>query len=150
LLEDPCVLAPDESFRKLQQDSPLPILVDFGCTSLRDAHLFKEQGARMLSVKPGRFGLSHSRAMQKLMQQNGGSAVVGLMGESAAGTLAGLQFAATIASPSFPAEMTWFLAMTEQIVGEVPRISNGSLKLPGSPSIAALIDWKVLNLLSGR
>jgi L-alanine-DL-glutamate epimerase-like enolase superfamily enzyme len=150
LLEDPCVLAPDESFRQLQQDSPLPILVDFGCTSLRDAHLFKEQGARMLSVKPGRFGLSHSRAMQKLMQQNGGSAIVGLMGESAAGTLAGLQFAATIERPSLPAEMTWFLAMTDQIVGEIPRISNGSLKLPDSPSIAALTDWKVLNLLSGR
>jgi L-alanine-DL-glutamate epimerase-like enolase superfamily enzyme len=123
--------------------------VDFGCTSLRDARLFEEQGARMLSIKPGRFGLSHSRAMQKLLQQSGGNAVVGLMGESAAGTLAGLQFAATIAQPSLPAEMTWYLAMTQQIVGNVPRISDGSLKLPESPSIAALIDWKALNLLGG-
>jgi L-alanine-DL-glutamate epimerase-like enolase superfamily enzyme len=145
LLEDPCPLAPDASFRRLQQDSPLPILVDFGCTSLRDAHLFSEQGARALSIKPGRFGLSHSRAMLKLMQQNGGSAVVGLMGESAAGTLAGLQFAATIEKPILPAEMTWFLAMTEQIVGEVPKISDGAVTLTESPSLAALIDWKALN-----
>src|SRR5580704_8387930 len=78
LLEDPCPLAPDASFRKLQQDSPLPILVDFGCTSLRDAHLFDEQGARALSIKPGRFGLSHCRAMLKLMQQKGGTTAVGL------------------------------------------------------------------------
>jgi L-Ala-D/L-Glu epimerase len=145
LLEDPCPLAPDASFRKLQQDSPLPILVDFGCTSLRDAHLFSEQGARALSIKPGRFGLSHSRAMLKLMQQNGGRAVVGLMGESAAGTLAGLQFAATIEKPILPAEMTWFLAMTHQIVGEVPRISDGAVRLPDNPSLAALIDWTALN-----
>jgi L-alanine-DL-glutamate epimerase-like enolase superfamily enzyme len=145
LLEDPCPLIPDTNFRKLAQDSPLPILVDFGCTSLRDARLFNEQGARALSIKPGRFGLSHSRAMLKLMQQNRGSAVVGLMGESAAGTLAGLQFAATIEKPILPAEMTWFLAMTEQIIGEVPRISGGALKLPDNPSLAALIDWKALN-----
>jgi L-alanine-DL-glutamate epimerase-like enolase superfamily enzyme len=148
LLEDPCPLAPDATFRKLQQDSPLPILVDFGCTSLRDAHLFSEQGARALSIKPGRFGLSHSRAMLKLTRQNGGSAVVGLMGESAAGTLAGLQFAATVEKPVLPAEMTWFLAMTDQIVGEVPKISSGTLKLTESPSLAALIDWKALNSLA--
>jgi L-alanine-DL-glutamate epimerase-like enolase superfamily enzyme len=147
LLEDPCPLVPDANFRKLQDQSPLPILVDFGCTSVRDAHLFHEQGARALSIKPGRFGLSHSHAMLKLMQQNGGSAVVGLMGESALGTLAGLQFAAAVPSPLLPAELTWFLAMKEQIVGEVPLISDGSLKLSDQSSLAAMIDWSVLNSL---
>ncbi|HEX4409158.1 MAG TPA: mandelate racemase/muconate lactonizing enzyme family protein [Xanthobacteraceae bacterium] len=147
LLEDPCPFTPDARFRKLQEDSALPILVDFGCTSLRDAHLFQEQGARALSIKPGRFGLSHSHAMLKLMQQNGGNAVVGLMGESALGTLAGLQFAAAVDKPLLPAELTWFLAMKEQIISEVPEISNGVLTLTEKPSLAALIDWQALTAL---
>jgi L-alanine-DL-glutamate epimerase-like enolase superfamily enzyme len=140
-LEDPCPLAPDAQFRKLRQDSPIPILVDFGCTSLRDAHLFIEQGAQALSIKPGRFGLSHSRAMLDMVRQSGGDAVAGLMGESAAGTLTGLQFVATLDRPVLPAELTWFLAMTDQIVTEVPDICDGMMRLPDSPSLAAMIAW---------
>jgi L-Ala-D/L-Glu epimerase len=144
VLEDPCPLVPDAHFHTLRQDSPLPILVDFGCTSLRDAHLFTEQGAQALSIKPGRFGLSHSRAMLSLMQQSGGNAVVGLMGESAAGTLAGLQFATLIKDPLLPAELTWFLAMTDQVVSVIPKISRGMVELPATSSLAALIDWDAI------
>jgi L-alanine-DL-glutamate epimerase-like enolase superfamily enzyme len=67
--------------------------------------------------------------------------VVGLMGESALGTLAGLQFAATIASPVLPAELTWFLAMTEQVLKTVPKITDGVLELPSGPSLASQVDW---------
>jgi len=141
ILEDPCPMSPNAQFRALRENSPIPILVDFGSTSLRDAGLFLEQGTRALSVKPGRFGLSHSRAMQALAQQSGCDVVVGLMGESALGTLAGLQFAASIASPILPAELTWFLAMTEQILKTVPKIGDGMLELPGEPSLASLVDW---------
>jgi L-Ala-D/L-Glu epimerase len=116
-------------------------VVDFGCTSLRDAGLFLERGARALSIKPGRFGLTHARAMQGLAQQCNCDAVVGLMGESALGTLAGLQFAATMEQPVLPAELTWFLAMTEQIVTEIPEIVDGMIELPSSASLASLIDW---------
>jgi len=141
VLEDPCALAPNARFRALNEQSPIPILVDFGCTSLRDAGLFLEQGAKALSIKPGRFGLTHARAMLALAKENDCGAVAGLMGESAAGTLCGLQFAASIADPALPAELTWYLAMTEQIVREVPRIADGMLDLPATPSLAAIIDW---------
>ena len=144
MLEDPCPMAPDARFHKLRQDSPIPILVDFGCTCLRDARLFVEQGAQALSIKPGRFGLTHARAMQELAQQNGRDMVVGLMGESALGTLAGLQFATTIASPMLPAELTWFLAMTDQIIKEIPKIVDGMMELPACASLASLIDWGVV------
>jgi L-Ala-D/L-Glu epimerase len=96
MVEDPCVLAPDSRFGRLQQECSVPILVDFGCTTLRDAGLFLEQGARALSVKPGRFGLSNARAMQTLALAAGCLPVVGLMGESVLGTLCGLQFAAAL------------------------------------------------------
>ncbi len=148
MLEDPCILAPDARFRKLQQDSPIPLLVDFGCGSLRDAALFIEQQAKALSIKPGRFGSSNARAMQKLAQQAGCAPVVGLMGESALGTLAALQFAAAVPHPLLPAELTWFLAMTEQITTVTPRIVDGAIDLPECASLASLIDWPALQRLT--
>ena len=119
----------------------MPLLVDFGCTSLRDAALFIEQGARALSTKPGRFGFTPARAMQQLALPAGCSPVVGLMGESVLGTLAGLQFAAVVPDPILPAELTWFLAMTEQITTMTPKIVDGVVELPDCTSLAELVDW---------
>jgi L-Ala-D/L-Glu epimerase len=144
LLEDPCPLAPDAAFRQLRQDSPVPILVDFGCTSLRDAKFFVAQGAQALSIKPGRFGLTHSRAMLDIVRRSGGNVVVGLMGESLAGTLAGLQFAACLGAAILSAELTWFLAMTDQVVTRAPGIVDGCMDMPDCPSLAALIDWDIV------
>jgi L-alanine-DL-glutamate epimerase-like enolase superfamily enzyme len=148
MVEDPCAFVPDATFRKLQQDSPVPLLVDFGCTSLRDAALFIEQGARALSIKPGRFGFSTARAMYELARRSGCAPVVGLMGESVLGTLAALQFAATIPDPTLPAEPTWFLAMTEQITTMTPEIVDGRVDLPECASLAALIDWRAVEKLA--
>jgi L-Ala-D/L-Glu epimerase len=148
MVEDPCALVPDARFRKLQQDSPVPLLVDFGCTSLRDAALFIEQHAKAISIKPGRFGFSNARAMEKLALQAGCLPVVGLMGESVLGTLAGLQFAAAVPRPILPAELTWFLAMTEQITTVTPKIVDGAVDLPDCASLGALIDWRAVQQLA--
>ena len=149
MVEDPCALVPDAGFRKLQQDSPVPLLVDFGCTSLRDAALFIDQEARALSVKPGRFGLSSARAMEQLARQSGCVSVVGLMGESALGTFAALQFAAALPHPVLPAELSWFLAMTEQVTTTTPEIVDGAVELPDVASLESLIDWGALQRLAG-
>jgi L-alanine-DL-glutamate epimerase-like enolase superfamily enzyme len=149
MVEDPCALAPDASFRKLQQECPVPLLVDFGCTSLRDAALFIEQEARALSIKPGRFGLSNARSMEKLARASVRASVVGLMGESALGTFAALQFAAALPQPVLPAELSWFLAMTEQVTTVTPEIVDGAVDLPDGPSLESLIDWPALNRLAG-
>jgi L-alanine-DL-glutamate epimerase-like enolase superfamily enzyme len=149
MVEDPCALAPDAGFRKLQQDSPVPLLVDFGCTSLRDAALFIAQEARALSIKPGRFGLSKARSMEKLARESACASVVGLMGESALGTFAALQFAAALPQPALPAELSWFLAMTEQVTTVTPKIVDGAIDLPEQPSLESLIDWPSLQRLAG-
>jgi L-Ala-D/L-Glu epimerase len=160
LIEDPCALAPDARFRGLQVASPVPLLVDFGCASLRDAGLFMEQGARALSVKPGRFGLSHARAMAQLAQPAECAVVVGLMGESMLGTLAGLQFASALPNartsalksaltqPMLPAELTWYLAMTEQITTMTPKIVDGAIELSECASLATLVDWRAVERLA--
>jgi len=148
MVEDPCVLVPDEAFRKLQQDSPVPLLVDFGCATRRDATLFLERQARALSLKPGRFGLSDVRAMQRIAGPAGCAMVAGLMGESALGTLAALQFASTLPASGLPAELTWYLAMTEQIVTGMPDIIGGAIELPEAASLASLVDWGALQRLA--
>lgn len=145
LLEDPCHLEPDPDFEKLRRESPIPLLVDFGCWSLRDVRTFLERGAQALSVKPGRFGLSDALSMQAAAGKAGAKTVVGLMGESALGTLTALQFAAVAPERSMPAELTWFLAMTEQVTTLVPTIVDGHIDLPEAPSLAPLVDWASLS-----
>jgi L-alanine-DL-glutamate epimerase-like enolase superfamily enzyme len=86
--------------------------------------------------------------MQKLALQSECAPVVGLMGESVLGTLAGLQFAATLPHPVLPAELTWYLAMTEQITTLTPRIVDGFVDLPACASLGALIDWRAVERLA--
>ena len=141
VIEDPCPLVPDADFAILRAKAPIPVLVDFACWSLRDAKLFLAQGAQGISVKPGRFGLSDCWLMHDAASENGCGIVAGLMGESALGTMAALQFASALHEPMLPAELTWYLAMTEQVTQRMPAILDGGIDLPDTSSIAALVDW---------
>ena len=140
--EDPCPLAPDAAFERLQRESPIPILVDNACTSTRDAALFLERGAQALSVKPGRVGLSESRAIAASAASHGQRVALGLYAESALGTLISLQFAP--ADSIAPAEQTFYLVMREQVLNTELRIANGRIELPDAADLATLIDWKAI------
>jgi L-alanine-DL-glutamate epimerase-like enolase superfamily enzyme len=148
-LEDPCPLSPDATFKNLQSKCPIPLLVDFGCWSPRDAALFMTQGAKALSIKPGRFGLTYCRTIQEIATSSRCGVVAGLMGESALGTLTALQFASAIPDPASPAELTWYLAMSEQILTEPLHVTDGKISFPEFTDLASLIDWKSPTLLSG-
>jgi L-alanine-DL-glutamate epimerase-like enolase superfamily enzyme len=148
VVEDPCVFAPDATFTQLQAASPAPLLVDFYCASPRDMRLYIAAGARAFSLKPGRLGLSDTRAMAALAQAAGCRTVVGMFGESALGTLAALQLSATLPGGSLPAENSWFLAMTRQILYMVPIIERGAIRLPDAAGIAAMVDWGRLERLA--
>ncbi|MDF2118256.1 enolase C-terminal domain-like protein [Roseiarcaceae bacterium H3SJ34-1] len=139
--EDPCPLTPDRRFRALQEASPIPLLVDFNCTSPRDAALFKDQGLQALSVKPGRFGMTWARKMAQDGAPNGVAIAVGLMGESIAGTLPGLQFASTVSSSEWPAELTWFLEMQDSVTRVALEIADGRIAIPHFKTVAETIDW---------
>jgi L-Ala-D/L-Glu epimerase / N-acetyl-D-glutamate racemase len=139
VVEDPCPLFPDAQFEALQKASPVPILVDFGCTSRRDAALFIERGARALSLKPGRFGLSDTRAMLDAANKAGCATVVGLFGESALGSLAALQLASILPAGALPSETTWYLAMTRQVLKTPLEIWGGAVKLPPIAGLASML-----------
>ncbi len=135
IAEDPCALAPDAAFEALQKDSRIPILVDSTCTSVRDAGLYAGRGARAVSLKPGRIGISESLAIKKFFAKT----ALGIYAESALGTLVNAQLPATLA-----AEQSFFLMLKSQVVHSVPRIRGGRLELPEEPDLSRVIDWEAV------
>lgn len=133
--EDPCRLAPDEHFAQLQAGSPIPILVDRSCASQEDAALYLERGAKALSTKPGRVGLSETRGIAAMAAARGARTAVGIYAESALGTLINLQQEGTMA-----AEQTFFLTHTAQVSKLVPEIRGGRIALPDEADLARLVD----------
>lgn len=134
--EDPCRLQPDAQFEALQAGSPIPILVDRSCASQEDAALYLERGARALSTKPGRVGLSETRGIAALAAAKGAKTAVGIYAESALGTLINLQQEGPMA-----AEQTFFLTHTAQVSSLVPEIRGGRIALPEEADLARLVDW---------
>ena len=135
--EDPCTLQPDAQFEALQKASPIPILVDRSCASKEAAALYLERGAQALSTKPGRVGLTETRAIAALSLRRGAKTAVGIYAESALGTLINLQQPGTMA-----AEQTFFLTMTAQVSTLVPEIRDGKIELPMESENSRLVDWE--------
>jgi len=143
--EDPCPIAPDRAFERLQRDCPVPLLVDFPCTSREDAALFLDRGARALMIKPARAGLSEARAIDALCAAAGAGVSLGMYYESALGTLLSLQAAAGLASRLIlPPEHSFFLMLAAQVTKETPEVKDGKLRLPDEPDLSKLIDWQAL------
>lgn len=139
IAEDPCPLQPDDAFAALQAASPIPILVDRSCASSEDAALYLERGAQALSTKPGRVGLSQTRAIAALAAARNARTAVGIYAESLLGTLVNLQQPGTIA-----AEQTFFLTMTEQVTSCALPIRGGCVELPAIADYASLVDWEAV------
>lgn len=138
IAEDPSPLAPDAQFEALQRSVDIPILVDNACTSARDAQLFRERGARAVSLKPGRVGMDECLAIAKQLANC--STAVGIYAESALGTLINLQLPAEL-----PAEQTFFLMMKSQALAALPEIRNGRIRLPDEPDLSKLVDWQAVS-----
>jgi len=142
--EDPCPLQPDHGFEALQSEGGLPILVDRNCTSADDARRFLERGAVALSTKPGRIGISEARLIAALAARRGARVAIGLYAESALGTLLSLQQAAAL-PPDLrlvAAEQTFYLTMTEQVLGRELEIRDGRVTLPAVSDLTTLVDWQ--------
>ncbi|QCS64487.1 mandelate racemase/muconate lactonizing enzyme family protein [Achromobacter denitrificans] len=141
VVEDPCVLVADASFKTLQKTAKVPILVDFSCHSVDDARIYLDSGARAMSLKPGRLGLSNCLTMSELAKDADAVRVVGLFGESSLGTLSALQLASTLHTNALAAEVTWFLAMVEQVIGFKIQICDGKTTLPQVAGMNQLLDY---------
>ena len=137
--EDPSPLAPDAQFEALQKGAGIPILIDSSCTSVRDAELYLARGARAISLKPGRVGLSESLAIRTKMEGKDCAAAVGIYAESALGTLINLQMPGQMS-----AEQTFFLMMKQHVASLIPQIQDGKIRLPDEPNLERFVDWKAV------
>jgi L-Ala-D/L-Glu epimerase len=141
--EDPCDLAPDRAFEKLQADCAVPLLVDYPCVSRQDAALFLDRGARSLMLKPGRIGLSESREIDALCASRGANVSLGMFYESALGTTLSLQASAGLKSPLvLPPEHSFFLMLREQVSSAPLDVKDGKFRLPDEPDLSRLVDWE--------
>jgi L-alanine-DL-glutamate epimerase-like enolase superfamily enzyme len=139
--EDPCPLQPDSRFAELVAKSTIPVLVDSSCASLKDAAQYLERGAKALSVKPGRIGISEAHRIAELAREKGANVCSGMYAESALGTLISLQFSGALQAPLVPAEQSFYLMMRDQILHAPLRIEGGCVRLPIAGRIDELVDW---------
>jgi L-alanine-DL-glutamate epimerase-like enolase superfamily enzyme len=142
--EDPCAFLPDQAFRTLQDQSPIPLLVDSGCRSLDDARLFIEHGAQAVSVKLSSMGITDGLRLAELAHEHGVAAHVGFIGESSLGALAALQLASSLPNREriLPAETTFFLTFGDEYVVERVTVRDGKVHLPEQPGLERWIDWE--------
>ncbi len=141
--EDPCPLQPNGAFARLQAASPIPLVVDHACNSAQEAALFLEQGARALSVKLSKASPTECRRIAALADAAGCQVHVGVVAESTLGALIGLQVAAALPARerSLPAELSFFLMLTEEYTVERLTIQDGRVRLPAEPGLARWVDW---------
>ncbi|MGQ0544038.1 MAG: mandelate racemase/muconate lactonizing enzyme family protein, partial [Betaproteobacteria bacterium] len=146
--EDPCPLAPDSAFERLQRDCPIPLLVDYACTSREDAALFLDRGARSLMLKPARTGIAEARDIDALCAARAARVSLGMYYESGLGTMLTLQAAAGLKSPlALPPEHSFFLILAAQVTNDLPEIKDGKLRLPEEANLETLVDWAAVERL---
>ena len=148
--EDPCRLRPDARFSELQSGSEIPLIVDLFCASLSDAELFAERGAKALSLKPARIGLSDCLDQARLARETGILVHVGFGGESSLGALSALRLSDVLPYRDtwLPAEVSFFLMMKEQILTTPLDVEDGSVTLPDARSIASITDFEKIERLA--
>ena len=141
IAEDPMPFRPDETFSRLVADSALPILVDTPCVTARDAAAFIDRGATAISIKPGRIGFAEAIAIAEMAQAANVEVCVGMYAESALGSLISLHFATRLARTLTPAEQSFYMMMTDQVLAVPLTITGGRIGLPGTLDLDTLVDW---------
>lgn len=148
LFEDPCSLEPNDTFRDIQNSSQLPILVDNSCRSLAEAKLFLDVGAKALSVKVMKSGISESRVISDLAKGEDARVAVGISAATALGAMNALALSASLSANArcAPCEETFFATMQDILIERL-AIKNGCVELPATSGYEPLIDWDRVSAL---
>jgi len=143
-IEDPYALEPNAAFARIQTDSPIPMILDIPCPTLREARLFLEQGARAIALKPGRAGLSEAAAMADLAGKHDCDVFVGSTVEGHVGSLAALGAAKRFTWPQgwMAAETTFFLMFGDHVLADPLKVVDGRVMLPDVAGLAQVVDWE--------
>ncbi|WP_269498984.1 mandelate racemase/muconate lactonizing enzyme family protein [Castellaniella sp. S9] len=120
----------------LVREAPFPIVADESLHSAMDAmRLCDRKAANGFNVKLSKSGISESRRIIAIAEAAGIPYGLGTMFESKRGTLASVQFAASIPSPFYPTEAVgpWMVEDPEDVPGL--QLAEGTLawKVPTGP-----------------
>jgi len=150
-VEDPCVFQPVKSQVSRMGRACLPIVADRFCDSVIAARQFIELGFNKLAAKPTRVGISVARKTIELAQADGGGAVIGLFGESAAGALVQLRLASmSPANSLLGIEGSAHEGLADNFLGFAIGVGEGVYKRPLSLHLASAIDWGKLEALAHK
>lgn len=130
------------SRRWLVQQLPMPFVADESAT--RPAEVTREilgGSATAVSIKTARTGFSESQRVLHLAEGLGVEVVMGNQIDGQLGTLCAVTFGAAHRSTSARAgELSNFLDMSDDLLAEPLRISDGRLAAPTSPGLGIRID----------
>ncbi len=141
--EDPCAFTADASFPQAQAESVLPILVDNQSRSIEAARTFVDLGARALSVKTMKTGITESLAIAQLAQARGIKLAAGISASGGAGAISTLSLAAALPAGQvcLACEETFFLYLQRDLIEKPLQVIGGAVDLSGHDAIAPHVDW---------
>ena len=145
-VEEPCPAEDRLGRRRLADRIDLPVAGDESCRSLAEVAAEVSEGrCRMVSVKTARTGYLPSRKIVALCEALGATPMCGSQLEGAIGAAAQAAFAASHeATVRFPAELTGFLAYTDDVIAEPPVITNGAMAVTDRPGLGITVDERKL------
>jgi L-alanine-DL-glutamate epimerase-like enolase superfamily enzyme len=142
LLEEPSPALQPLGRRRLAGMSSIPIVGDESVTRLGEVATQILAGhLHVVSIKTARTGFTESQRIVGLCEGLGVGMVIGSQLDGMAGTLGSLAFGAAFPGTARrPAELDYFLELTDDIVAEPVVVRDGQIRVPTRPGVGIVID----------
>lgn len=126
---------------KVAQAISIPIMGDESVFTPQDVAREIDLGAiGVISIKTPRTGYTLSMKIMHLAEMAGIPCLMGTQGETGVGTLASAQFGASRRNVSYPSEISFFLALKDDLLAEPISLQDGIIDLPRRPGNGAILD----------
>lgn len=141
-IEEPCAEGDILARARVCSLSPIPVLGDETCTTLREVTT-EVLGGRctMISIKLARTGIGTSQRIRDFCQATGTGVLVGSQGDSSIGTRIGAAFAAATPTTAHnPAELGYFIDLEGDVCAEPVPLKDGRVHVSSAPGFGIAID----------
>ena len=141
-VEEPCDMHDRAGRQQVARMANVPVLGDESCRTLDEvAREIADGTVHMVSIKTARTGYRMSRNILAACLAARVRPMVGSQGDSGIGVLTGLHFcAAHRATHSLPAELSFFLNLSADLLAEELVIREGRIQAPTAPGLGIVID----------
>ncbi len=140
-VEEPCPVWNRKGRLELARSISVPLLGDESCFTPQDVVREIELGAiGMVLIKVARTGFYKSRKIIHLCEQAGIPCLIGSQGDSGIGATAGAHLATSFRNIQVPAEISYHLRMTGDLLKDPAKISQGFIEIPPGPGLGIQLD----------